>query len=38
LRKPWEHDPRWVLKDINFRNPNWRRENIVFNIAIGYPF
>jgi outer membrane protein insertion porin family len=38
LRKPWEADPRWVLKDINFRNPNWRRENMVFNIAIGYPF
>lgn len=38
LRKPWEADPRWVIKDINLRNPNWRRENLVFNIAIGYPF
>lgn len=38
LRKPWEEDPRWVLKDINFKNVNWRRENLVFNIAIGYPF
>ena len=38
LRKPWEADPRWVLKDISFKNANWRRENLVFNIAIGYPF
>jgi outer membrane protein insertion porin family len=38
LRKPWEEHPRWVLRDINFKNAAWRRENLVFNIAIGYPF
>lgn len=29
---------RWVLKDINIGNSKWRRENLVFNLAIGYPF
>lgn len=39
LRKPWLLDgERWVLNDINFRSPDWRRDNIVFNLGIGYPF
>lgn len=29
---------RWALKDIDFTSKNWRRDNLVFNIAIGYPF
>lgn len=29
---------RWVFDEINFRDSNWRRENLVFNLAIGYPF
>lgn len=29
---------RWVFNKINFRDPHWRRDNIVFNLAIGYPF
>ncbi len=39
LRKPWlaEQD-RWVLDEIDFGSKTWRRENLVFNIAIGYPF
>jgi hypothetical protein len=36
LRKPWEQNP-WVLKQMQW-NPQWRRENIVYNLAIGYPF
>lgn len=37
LRKPWEDSP-WVLNQIDFGNQQWRRENIVYNLAIGYPF
>jgi outer membrane protein insertion porin family len=29
---------RWVVDDINFRSSQWRRDNLAFNIAIGYPF
>jgi outer membrane protein insertion porin family len=38
LRKPWLQDKRWVLGDFNLKNRDWRRENLVFNLAIGYPF
>ncbi|MEJ7646320.1 MAG: BamA/TamA family outer membrane protein [Chryseolinea sp.] len=37
IRKPYEKD-KWVIKDIDFGSRAWRRENLVFNIAIGYPF
>lgn len=37
LRKPWESTP-WVIDQVNFGNRQWRRENIVYNLAIGYPF
>ncbi len=37
LRKPYlEEDNRW--NDIDFFNSQWRRENIILNISIGYPF
>src|SRR5690625_2182793 len=29
---------RWVFNEIDFGNSQWRRDNIVFNLAIGYPF
>lgn len=39
IRKPWlDKGERWVLNQINFGDSNWRRENIIFNLAIGYPF
>jgi outer membrane protein insertion porin family len=39
LRKPWlEDNHRWVINQINFGNSSWRRENLILNIAIGYPF
>ncbi len=39
LRKPYlPARQRWVIDKINFSNDRWRRENIVVNIAIGYPF
>ncbi|MDP2337586.1 MAG: BamA/TamA family outer membrane protein [Bacteroidota bacterium] len=39
LRKPWlEDNHRWVTNDINFGNSAWRKDNLVLNVAIGYPF
>lgn len=35
LRRP---DEGWVTKSFNFSDPAWRRENIIMNIGIGYPF
>jgi outer membrane protein assembly factor BamA len=37
LRKPWVIPPG-VINQINFRDPEWRKQNIVYNLAIGYPF
>ncbi len=39
LRKPWlPESDRWVFDQIDFGSKTWRKENLVFNIAIGYPF
>jgi outer membrane protein insertion porin family len=39
LRKPWlEENNRWVINEIDFGNPSWRSDNLILNIAIGYPF
>lgn len=38
LRKPWLEGNKWVLDEINFGNPSWRNENLILNVAIGYPF
>ncbi|HTD93328.1 MAG TPA: BamA/TamA family outer membrane protein [Chitinophagaceae bacterium] len=39
FRKPWLPDgERWVIDKIDFRSGVWRRENLVFNLGIGYPF
>lgn len=39
LRKPWlPEDERWVIDKFNPGNSAWRNENIILNIAIGYPF
>lgn len=37
LRKPWEQNP-WVIDQIKFFHKPWRRENIIYNLGIGYPF
>ncbi|WP_281636139.1 BamA/TamA family outer membrane protein [Flavobacterium marginilacus] len=39
LRKPWlpEND-RWVIDAIDFGSSSWRKDNLILNIAIGYPF
>lgn len=39
LRKPYlPENERWVLDEIDFAGKNWRKNNLVFNLAIGYPF
>ena len=39
LRKPYlEEQNRWVVDEIDFGSSDWRRKNLILNIAIGYPF
>lgn len=39
IRKPWLPDgQRWTLNDIHLGDPDWRKENLFFNLAIGYSF
>ncbi len=39
IRKPWYPEgERWVLDDARLGNKDWRRQNLILNIAIGYPF
>jgi outer membrane protein insertion porin family len=37
LVKPWE-SPSSQFKNIDFGDAKYRQENIIFNLAIGYPF
>jgi outer membrane protein insertion porin family len=39
VRKPWlEANNRWVFDQIDPGSRSWRKENLILNIAIGYPF
>lgn len=39
IRKPWlEDNHRWVFNQIMLGNKGWRKENLILNVAIGYPF
>lgn len=39
IRKPYEvGGPKWVFDKIKFGDPDWRKENLILNLAIGYPF
>ena len=39
LRKPYQtNGSNWVIDQINFRSRDWRKQNFVFNIGVGYPF
>ena len=39
IRKSYLPDGnRWVVDQINFGSGAWRKENLIFNLAIGYPF
>jgi len=29
---------KWVINDINFGSSAWRGDNLILNVAIGYPF
>ena len=34
----YEEGDRWVINDINFFSRDWRKKNLIWNFAIGYPF
>lgn len=39
LRKPWRNaGDRWMTDGWDIGNRDWRRENLIINLAIGYPF
>ncbi|PSL23850.1 translocation and assembly module lipoprotein TamL [Dyadobacter jiangsuensis] len=39
LRKPWyEKGNRWVIDEFALTSRTWRRQNLVLNIGVGYPF
>ena len=39
IRKPYlPNGQRWVANQIAFGDTQWRRNNLILNIAIGYPF
>lgn len=39
LRKPYQENGKYgTLADWNFGNKEWRQQNLILNIAIGYPF
>jgi len=39
FRKPWlPEGQRWVFDQIALLSPEWRKENLVLNFGIGYPF
>ena len=39
LKVPYyEKGDRWTFDKINFGNSDWRKNNLILNIAIGYPF
>jgi outer membrane protein insertion porin family len=39
LRRPYPtNDEFWVTRQIDFGSRDWRRNNLILNIAIGYPF
>ena len=39
LRRPYPtNDEFWVTRQIEFGSRDWRRNNLILNIAVGYPF
>jgi len=39
LRKPWLTTAnKWVMNQTDLLSATWRRENLILNVAIGYPF
>jgi outer membrane protein insertion porin family len=39
VRKPWlTPGNRWLIRQLDLLNKDWRKDNLVYNLAIGYPF
>lgn len=39
IRKPYlPSGQRWVINQVDFGSKTWRKENLILNIGIGYPF
>ena len=39
IRKPYlPGGPKWVFDEIKLNDSQWRKDNLIFNLAIGYPF
>jgi outer membrane protein insertion porin family len=38
FRRPYPKGKEWIFRDIRFSDQTWRRQNIIYNIGIGYPF
>lgn len=39
IRKPWlAEGRRFVFDEIKLGQKNWRKENLIFNLSLGYPF
>ncbi|WP_316818766.1 BamA/TamA family outer membrane protein [Pedobacter nyackensis] len=39
VRKPYlPEGKRWVIDQVDFGDKTWRKENLIYNIGIGYPF
>jgi outer membrane protein assembly factor BamA len=39
IRKPYLPDgQRWVIDEVKLGDPAWRKQNLVYNLGIGYPF
>ncbi len=39
IRKPWlPEGDRWTFDTFDILNSKWRKENLLWNISIGYPF
>jgi outer membrane protein assembly factor BamA len=39
VKKPYvPNNNGWVIDQVDFGNPSWRANNLIVNIALGYPF
>ncbi|WP_432708752.1 BamA/TamA family outer membrane protein [Pedobacter sp.] len=39
IRKPYlAPGERWVIDEVDFGSKTWRKDNLIYNIGIGYPF
>ncbi|MEP6736799.1 MAG: BamA/TamA family outer membrane protein [Chryseolinea sp.] len=38
IRKPLPEGNPWIINEVDFGSKTWRQQNLIYNIAIGYPF